>query len=49
MFCLILVFRVRDMLSSRLVVDIFVLLMILGWLKVVVKFFEVVVGRCRWF
>ena len=57
MFCLILVFHVRDLLSSRLISDIYTLFyMVLDCLRVVVdvfevvvEFFEVVVGGCRWF
>ena len=41
MFCSILVFRVRDMLSSRLISD-----PVLDCLRVVVDVFEVVVGGC---
>ena len=49
MFCPILVFHVRDMLSSRLISDIFTLFwMVLECLRVVVDVFEVVVDDCRW-
>ena len=49
MFCPILVFHVRDMLSSRLISDIFTLFwMVLECLRVVVDVFEVVVDGCRW-
>ena len=49
MFCPILVFHVRDMLSSRLISDIYTLFqMVLDCLRVVVDVFEVVVDGCRW-
>ena len=49
MFCSILVFHVRDMLSSRLISDICTLFyMVLDCLRVVVGVFEVVVDGCRW-
>ena len=49
MFCSILVFHVRDMLSSRLISDIYTLFqMVLDCLRVVVDVFEVVVDGCRW-
>ena len=49
MFCSILVFRVRDMLSSRPISDIYTLFqMVLDCLRVVVDVFEVVVGGFRW-
>ena len=49
MFCSILVFHVRDMLSFRLISDIYTLfLMVLDCLRVVVDVFEVVVDGCRW-
>ena len=49
MFCLILVFHVRDMLSSCLISDIYTLFyMVLDCLRVVVDVFEVVVDGCRW-
>ena len=50
MFCPILVFHVHDILSSRLISDIYTLFqMVLDCLRVVVDVFEVVVGGCRWF
>ena len=43
----ILVFHVREMLSSRLILDIYALFqMVLDSLRVVVDVFEVVVGGC---
>ena len=49
MFCPILVFHVRDMLSSGFISDIFTLFwMVLECLRVVVDVFEVVVDGCRW-
>ena len=49
MFCSILVFHVRDMLSSRLISDIYTLFQVLlDWLQVIVDVFEVVVGSFRW-
>ena len=49
MVCSILVFRVRDMLSSRLISDIYTSFqMVLDCLRVVVDVFEVVVGGFRW-
>ena len=49
MFCSILVFHVRDMLSSCLISDIYTLFwMVLDGLRVVVDVFEVVVDGCRW-
>ena len=49
MFCSIVVFHVRDMLS-HLDLDFYALFqMVLGCLRVVVDFFEVVVGGCSWF
>ena len=50
MFCSILVFNVRDMLSSRLDLDIYAFFQkVLDSLRVVVEVFAVVVGSCRWF
>ena len=47
MLCPILVFHVRDMLSSRLISDIYTLpKMVLDCLQVVVDVFEMVVGGC---
>ena len=56
-FCSILVFHVRDMLSSRLISDIYTLFymvldclrVVVGVFEVVVEFFEVVVDGFRWF